>query len=439
MPSRYEPAYKVKRNDNLGDPDFWNKRFQDIDLRLAARELDGERIADAVTQLTSLALQRLNDTFLPLILEAQSRLSNFGVLFTASSASANAVETGEKQFVLSAETRAGWVFVDYVNISRIADPTTQLIGRVLSYDRPSGLVTVDVVLADGAGTHDDWQITVSTKPDVTHATRTDNPHETTAAQVGAYSTAEVDEALAQKAPNHNPHFTGVPEVPTAMLGTNTEQIASCGFVAATIAYILSNNDDVASAVLAALDNRVRFDAGQALTDTQQAQAFGNLGVVSALRTFILADDLPAARAALGFGKASFHANKNTVAQIGVTSGEDTKVDFFNVLFDEGGHYDFEIGRWTPPAGSVLLVAAALPFEGVVAGAQIVTSIRKNGVVAVRSAEYVSADNVVVNKPVVAILAANGTDYFEMYFSMSGAGDKSIDGDPANTYFSGTLL
>jgi hypothetical protein len=68
--------YKVKRGDNLADPDYLNQRFQDIDLRIHKSELYGEQISGAVDQITALALARLNDTFTPAIIEVQHKLAD---------------------------------------------------------------------------------------------------------------------------------------------------------------------------------------------------------------------------------------------------------------------------------------------------------------------------------------------------------------------------
>jgi hypothetical protein len=76
MTQRYDVAYKIKRGDNLGDPDLWNGRFQDLDLRIHARELDADRINEAADELVAAGLQRLDQTFTPLINDAQTAASN---------------------------------------------------------------------------------------------------------------------------------------------------------------------------------------------------------------------------------------------------------------------------------------------------------------------------------------------------------------------------
>ena len=77
------PSYEIKRRMNLSNPDVWNERFRDIDLRIAATEQYGTAVDTAIDELISFALQTLSNTFTPLILDAQSRLNTLGVSFFA--------------------------------------------------------------------------------------------------------------------------------------------------------------------------------------------------------------------------------------------------------------------------------------------------------------------------------------------------------------------
>ncbi|WP_065755195.1 hypothetical protein [Bradyrhizobium paxllaeri] len=195
MVSRFE-SYRVKRRDNLADPEFWNPRFRDLDNRMTARELDATRIDAVVDALEAVALQRLNDTFTPLILEAQARLNNLGASFSAESLEAHTIVTGPQTFTLTDETAEMYVYTDYVNIRPAAATQNLMLAQVISFNRATKALNVNVVHAEGAGTFEDWLIRVGAPIDLTHADRTDNPHQTTAAQVGAYTIAAADAAIA---------------------------------------------------------------------------------------------------------------------------------------------------------------------------------------------------------------------------------------------------
>lgn len=194
MVSRME-AYKVLRGANLAAPDFWNNRFQDLDNRLNAREQDSTKIEGAIDALEAVALQRLNDTFTPLIVEAQNRLNNLGASFSAESLEPQTIGTGEKDLLLTEESAETYVFTDYVQVRSASAPENSMLGQVVGFDRGTRLLTIEVVHVEGSGTFSDWLIRVGAPIDLSHADRTDNPHETTAAQVGAYTTSQVDAAI----------------------------------------------------------------------------------------------------------------------------------------------------------------------------------------------------------------------------------------------------
>ncbi|UZE51129.1 hypothetical protein ONR75_11230 [Rhodopseudomonas sp. P2A-2r] len=277
MARRFE-AYAVKRNDNLGDPDFWNKRFEDIDLRIAARELDGDKIAGAVDELTSVALARLNDTFTPVVSEAIERLNSVGALFSSTSDSTVTIGAGFKTFLLDESTRAGFVVPEFVGVRPAGLSDRGLIAQVTAYDRVTGLLDVEVVLFSGAGTYDDWVIRITGAPDVDHSTRIDNPHETTAAQVGAYTVAQANTAIGNAvagavAAEATARDSAIGAAISALKGG----VSTAYDTLIEIATKITDNDSVVGGIITSLGNRLRFDAAQALTFGQQKQALANLG------------------------------------------------------------------------------------------------------------------------------------------------------------------
>lgn len=101
-------AYEIKRGDNLADPSFWNRRFEDVDLRIHALEAAATAVEDAAQEVIAVGLQRLNETFGPLIqqstqsvqdaaallaqtqTEVQTTIGNANTTFAAAIAEANA-------------------------------------------------------------------------------------------------------------------------------------------------------------------------------------------------------------------------------------------------------------------------------------------------------------------------------------------------------------
>lgn len=154
---RYD-AYKIGRGDNLGDSEFWNKRFEDIDLRIAAAE-DTLRNVDAVAnRVESLALDRLNNVLTPLTAEAIQRLTSVSTLFEATSATPVTIGSGERVFSVPEGKRLTFVPLVYLVIFPTGDLSRYMAGRTVSYSQLSGELVVDVMRAVGEGESSDWQI-----------------------------------------------------------------------------------------------------------------------------------------------------------------------------------------------------------------------------------------------------------------------------------------
>ena len=190
--------YEIERGDNLANPDLWNTILVDLDVRLHALELQKGELGAAIDAFQQLAIARVNDTLTPVLQDALSRLASVGALFEADSATVLTVGTGSKTFTILEAQRGGYVPTTYVAATSVGS-SGAMVGEVVSYDRASGLLEVDVLVTIGSGSHADWKIRLSAPPDLDHATRTDNPHLTSADQVGAYTKGEVDTALGAKA------------------------------------------------------------------------------------------------------------------------------------------------------------------------------------------------------------------------------------------------
>lgn len=82
----------------------------------------------------------------------------------------------------------------------------------------------------------------------------------------AYTTLEVDKALGLKANVNSPRFTGIPEADTAAVGTNTSQLATCGFVYGSVKAVIGaapGDLDTLGKLAAALGKDPKFSANVA--------------------------------------------------------------------------------------------------------------------------------------------------------------------------------
>ena len=168
MTRRFDTHYKTKRLDNLGDPGWHDRRWEDIDQRMHTRELDTTKIDDAINKLEAVALQRLNETFSPIIIQAQNQLADVGVSFTGVSNSPHTIGLGAKSFFIDEAYRVGLVVVDFVSIRPTGLSDVAMICSVLNYERSTGelLVEPQEGYITGSGTYSDWTIKVSVTPNL---------------------------------------------------------------------------------------------------------------------------------------------------------------------------------------------------------------------------------------------------------------------------------
>ena len=273
MARRFETQYKTKRLDNLGDPEWHNVRWDDIDRRMHARELDATKIDDAVDSIEAVALARLNDNLTPIIAQATTRLIDFGLLFSATSHTERTIQTGSVELIVDVAMRDSYVATGFVLVRPTDDLTMGMTCRTLSYDIGTGTLLLDSYNAIGEGTFNNWTVSITGDPDLSHSTRTDNPHGVTAEQTGAYTTTQTDTAIgAAVGVETSARATAISTAVSNLIDGAPSALNTLNEIAAAIA------DDATfySTVNDKLDNRVRVDASQTLTSAQKLQARENI-------------------------------------------------------------------------------------------------------------------------------------------------------------------
>jgi hypothetical protein len=245
-----------------------------LEARLAAYDRLQVSYDAVVEEARLVGLARINETLTPVVQDALDKLHNVTKLFTARSETEFTLATGESQFEIGFEDRALFVPLDFVLIALTSDPNTWAYGRVTSFDRASGILLVTVLTLSGAGSYSDWTIQASPPLDVGHAARTDNPHETTAAQVGAYTIAQVDQAI---------------EAAVNSIVAGASQALDT----------LSEIETWINATNTAIANRLRLDADGGYTTQQKAYGRSNLGSTSVGDAVLTAASPGAAAQAIG--------------------------------------------------------------------------------------------------------------------------------------------
>lgn len=136
-------------------------------------------------------------------------------------------------------------------------------------------------------------------------------------------------------------------------------------------------------------------------------------------------------------KYCFRAHKNGTNQTAIVTGTPTLVTFGTEDFDIGSYYNTTNSRWTPPSGKYVINAyITQATANMVDNARIGVYIYKNGSAIQFAPEAVSGTAIVQGNGITGIVDADGDDYFEIYVTFSGTGDKTIDGTATQTFFSG---
>lgn len=158
MARRFEDVYRVLPRDNLGDPAYWNRRFEDIDRRVHQNEASLSDLDAVADRVEGVALDRMNNVLVPLTQEAVNRLTSIATIFQASSASEITVGVGLKQFLIPEGQRLTFAPLTYMIAFFPEDLNVYLMGRVQSYDSATGNLVLDVIQFGGEGDYAQWDI-----------------------------------------------------------------------------------------------------------------------------------------------------------------------------------------------------------------------------------------------------------------------------------------
>lgn len=303
MARRYDSVYRVKARDNLGDPEYWNRRFEDIDRRVSSNEDGLDAIGGLTAYVEGLALNRLDLVLAP-ALDKITLVSEQGFLLAHSSTENTLdVNTTQTFAIQDAAERELFAPSPYLTICREANQTDYAFAKLVSYDKASGQLVIQPVEIQGnAGPFDDWVIYVGTAIsqaviDILSQTQAardttlgyKNDAATSAAATASDRTAVSSmkaDALAARDAAQLAYQNSKTWDPTnyALITYVDSKVAGLVNSAPTtldtlneLATALGNDANFSTTVTAALGNRLRFDVNAPLNGTQQAFATANLG------------------------------------------------------------------------------------------------------------------------------------------------------------------
>lgn len=244
-------------------PAAWNSLLRTIEVRL--RGVEDKKVAfdEVVKQLQDIGLVRINEVLLPAF-QAIAGLTQLGALFTAQSTTTVAIGTGVHQFAIADAMRDRYAPAAYLMIRSAGQPAAAMLGELVSYDRPTGTLTVAVDQASGTGSHSDWTITPTPAPSV--------GYEAEIAELQA-AADDLQTAIAAKA-----SAADIAAAIDALKGG----VGPAYDTLVEIAAKLADDDTAIAAIMTALAARLRVDTdAQGLNDTQKSNARTNLGLGTA--------------------------------------------------------------------------------------------------------------------------------------------------------------
>lgn len=142
--------YSVRVGDDLGDPDYWNRRYEDIDLRLHGQEEIEKDWRAAVLELQENGLKRIDEAVSPLIEQLEEDLQ-LGAVFIAESLASVEVKTGTLTIGISSANKRRYSPAAYLALVTRDAPYAVMLGRMISYNRETGSLAVDIERTYGAG------------------------------------------------------------------------------------------------------------------------------------------------------------------------------------------------------------------------------------------------------------------------------------------------
>lgn len=134
-----------------------------------------------------------------------------------------------------------------------------------------------------------------------------------------------------------------------------------------------------------------------------------------------------------FPEVLLRANTNGTTQA-VPVNITTKLNFGAAPNDNWSYFNTGTARWTPPAGAYAVSAAAYFTTNVAVGDVLNLSIQKNGATECINASYTGKAGELFGN-LTCVVMANGTDYFEIFANIEGAGaDRTKAGTNALNYW-----
>lgn len=210
-----EYVYDANNTEAIKDSDSINNAFSKVEAQIAKEVTDrGNAVSDLNDNITA-TITAMNERLAASDNDLSTRLTN----------EATTRESEDRRILGVANTYTDTKVADLINSAPGTLDTLQELAKALGND-DNFATTVSTKIGDNTTAIN----AEKDKIDAHIATKTNNPHEVTASQIGL---GNVDNE-SKTTMFTNPEFTGVPIAPTATAGTSSDQIATTKFVTSAI-------------------------------------------------------------------------------------------------------------------------------------------------------------------------------------------------------------
>lgn len=151
--------YRV-RDDTVIDVEFFNSRFLDLDLRIAAAE-DGVADVEAAAEETIERIRARGNAAISEFVGGITGLAEVGALSAFMAGGAADIGTGPRTVTVWPAYRGRIIQPGYVHLTSASDLNASIGGTITGYDPLTGALTINVIRASGSGLHADWRGSVS--------------------------------------------------------------------------------------------------------------------------------------------------------------------------------------------------------------------------------------------------------------------------------------
>ncbi|MBS7703324.1 hypothetical protein [Chelatococcus asaccharovorans] len=147
-------------DDTLLTTDFFNRLFGDIDGRLKGSEASRDNIETRTEAAISAFNQRVNAVLAEFVASITG-IAQVGALSNISASGNVEIALGPRMVTVWPQYRGQVTIPAYAYLTAANDPSLSMGGPISGYDANTGELTVNAIVANGAGSALDWRIGIS--------------------------------------------------------------------------------------------------------------------------------------------------------------------------------------------------------------------------------------------------------------------------------------